>query len=168
MKTAFWISFAAAVAVYLGMVLWTLPAISQAAGGLVPFDMRPGGYSGDEARLFLAQLSDDGRALYLGTQHLLDSIYPALLGLTLVLAMLLVYPGAAGKIGAVLAVFAAGADYLENVAVTIILKVDLTLVSDAMVATASRWTLLKSGLSSVVFVALLLGVSRLVWRRWKA
>lgn len=168
MKTAFWISFAAATVVYLIMVLWSLPAISQAAGGLVPFDMRPGGYSHAEARAFLAQLSDEGRLLYQGTQHWLDSAYPALLGLTLALGMMVIYGGIFGKIGAALAVLVAVTDYLENAAVAVLLKADLGDVSEAMVAAASRWTVAKSGLSTVVFVALMVGALRVAWRRWKA
>ena len=47
---ATWTALAVAACLYATMTLWTLPEIAQAAGGLPPFDMRPGGYDFDEAR----------------------------------------------------------------------------------------------------------------------
>ncbi len=166
MKTAFWTCFSIATVIYLIMVLWSLPLISAAAGGDIPFDMRPMGYSGEEARVFLTALSDEGRAFYLGTQHMLDSIYPGLLGMTLALGLMLVYRGWVAALGVILSGGVAVADYLENRAVTAMLKAAPREVSDAMADAASGWTVLKSGLSTVVFLALLFGVLRIGWRRW--
>jgi hypothetical protein len=45
-----WIAFAIAACIYGVMPVWTLPAISQAAGRLPPFDIRPAGYSLEEAQ----------------------------------------------------------------------------------------------------------------------
>lgn len=168
MKTTFWICFFAATGLYLVMVLWSLPLISEAAGGDVPFDMRPTGYSGEEARAFLTALSDEGRAFYLAVQHRLDSIYPGLLGVTLALGLMLVYRGWVAALGVVLSAGVALADYMENMAVATMLRVGPEGVSDAMADAASGWTLLKSGLSTVVFLALLIGALRIGWRRWLA
>ena len=66
--------FAATIGLYLVMLLWSLPKIAAEAGGLTPFDMRPGGYSLAEARAFLAALSPEGTAFYLGVQHRLDMV----------------------------------------------------------------------------------------------
>ena len=41
----YWAIVAVTITNYLLMILWSLPKISQMAGGRVPFDMRPGGYS---------------------------------------------------------------------------------------------------------------------------
>ncbi len=60
----FWLLFAVMLGDYLAMVLWSIPALSRDAGGLAVFDMRPGGYSFDEARAFLAALSPDGARFY--------------------------------------------------------------------------------------------------------
>ncbi len=46
---------------YLVMVLWSLPKISLMANGKVPFDMRPGGYSFEEALAFLTTIDASGR-----------------------------------------------------------------------------------------------------------
>ena len=73
--------FLAGAGVYAAMLLWTLPAITEAAGGLMPFDMRPFGYTHTEAVNFLAALTPEGLSLYLGPQAWLDRAYPALLGL---------------------------------------------------------------------------------------
>ena len=54
LKRAFWVVFAAMVLVYCAMVLWSLPIIMKDANGLMPFDLRPGGYTTEDARAFLA------------------------------------------------------------------------------------------------------------------
>jgi hypothetical protein len=56
----FWLVVAATLGVYLVMVLWSIPRISAEAGGLPVFDLRPGGYTFEEARAFLAALSPEG------------------------------------------------------------------------------------------------------------
>ena len=42
-KWAFWILAGATLALYLTIVLWSLPTVTAGAGGLTPFDLRPGG-----------------------------------------------------------------------------------------------------------------------------
>ncbi len=86
MRLIFWIMFAVMLGVYLVMVLWSLPLLMADAGGLPAFDLRPAGYSHDEAQAFLAALSPEGRAFYLDVQQWLDTAYPALLGVVLVMA----------------------------------------------------------------------------------
>lgn len=65
-------------AIYLVMVLVTLPSIAAAAGGMVAFDLRPFGYSPTEAEAFLRALSDAGRSTYQRVQLPLDLLYPPL------------------------------------------------------------------------------------------
>jgi hypothetical protein len=93
LKALFWTLLAVTLGVYLVIVLWSLPRIAAEAGGIVPFDMRPAGYSLDDAKGFLTALSDSGRAFYLGTQHLLDLAYPALLGVTLAVGFVILFRG---------------------------------------------------------------------------
>ncbi|PJE29173.1 hypothetical protein SAMN06297129_0941 [Pseudooceanicola antarcticus] len=73
----FWILLAASAALFVAMHIWTIPHLYAAT--MPPFDMRPLGYPLREALGYVALLSDDQRALYLGPQHLLDLFYPALL-----------------------------------------------------------------------------------------
>ena len=70
-------------AVYAALIgvggVWLWPE----AGGLVPFDLRPGGYGPEAAATYLAALSEAGRRAYLGPVAWLDTIFPPLLGLLL-------------------------------------------------------------------------------------
>lgn len=154
----FWLVFAATLGVYLVMLLWTLPAITAAAGGLVPFDLRPTGYSFDEARAFLAALTPEGTALYRTVQQRLDIAYPALLAATLVMAILLLAPAGLGRWRWFLAATALPGmvfDYLENAAVARMLDGGAAALTPEHAADASRWTLLKSAFSTLAFAVLL-------------
>lgn len=165
MRAAFWISFAGAAGVYLTMVLWSLPFVSDAAGGLAPFDMRPLGYSGEQARAFLAALSDEGRVFYIDVQHKLDILYPALLGLALVLGFQLLFPRPWATVFSVIALVGVAADYLENYLVTVMLTSGEP-VADKLVSLASFWTVSKSLSATISFLVLLLGFGWMVLRRW--
>ena len=167
MKNAFWLVFAATLAVYATMLIWTLPSIMEAAGGLAPFDMRPLGYSYDEASEFLTALSDDGRSLYLDVQHWLDLFYPALLAATLVLAtVLLTAPGWLRWALVVPALLGMVFDYLENFAVGRMLETAAEGLAAELVSEASRWTVLKSGFTTVSMVTVIgLLAIRLIARR---
>lgn len=159
---AFWGLAGAMVAVYLAIVLWSLPEISAAAGGLVPFDLRPAGYSAAEARAFLGALSTEGRALYLGRQAALDLVYPALLAAVLVLAFrhLAASWGPAWRAVLVaLPLAGAGFDYLENLRVRRLLIAGPAEATDAMIAAASLATVIKSVLSSLAFAALVVALA---------
>ena len=162
MKTLFWLVFAAMAAVYAAMLLWTLPQIAADAGGLAPFDMRPFGYSLDEARAFLGALSADGKTLYIDVQHRLDLVYPALLAATLSLAA-----ARLGQTGwlrwAAIAAALSGMvfDYLENWTVGRMLEAGPESLTVDLVAAASRWTVLKSAFTTVAMLAV---VAMLAWR----
>lgn len=69
-----------AVLLFLGVVM-----MMPEAQGQLPFDPRIWGYDTEEARDYLAALSDFGRWLYLGPVRLLDSLFPPLLGLLMAL-----------------------------------------------------------------------------------
>ena len=89
-RVAFWILLVVTLAVYVVMINWSLPLIAERADGLRPFDLRPIGYDFDEAKAFLAALKPEGAEFYLGVQHKLDSIYPALLAATLFFAIVMI------------------------------------------------------------------------------
>lgn len=146
-RALFWLLAATTAAVYAAMPFWSLPGIAEAAGGLMPFDLRPLGYTPAEARAFLSDLSDDGRDFYLTIQHRLDLAFPALLAATLAwIAFRLNPPGwrAVRWTIAAAALFGMFADYAENAAVAALLSSPPDAVTDAAIAAASRWTVLKS------------------------
>lgn len=156
MKTAFWLVFAAMAAVYAAMLFWTLPTITADAGGLAPFDMRPLGYSFDEAKAFLAALSEYGRLLYRHVQLFLDLLYPALLAATLILAtILLTASGWLRRLLIVPAVLGMAFDYLENFSIIRMLEAGADGLTEALAGEASRWTILKSGFTSFSMVAVI-------------
>lgn len=107
----------AATAVYLTMVFGTLPAL-QAQAGMMPFDLRPAGYSTDTALALLRALGAEGRFEYLTRQLPLDTFYPALMALTLASLFRLAgrqdAPSWPVSAGIVVSWLAAGFDYAEN------------------------------------------------------
>lgn len=155
----FWALFAVTLAVYLAILVWSLPAIAAEADGLRPFDLRPQGYSFDEAREFLTALSDRGRELYLGPQQWLDTAYPLLLALTLSLAFLrLAPPGRVWLALLAAAIACAGTvfDLMENAQVRALLRQDPAEITAEAVAAASNATVVKSLCHTAAFVALIL------------
>lgn len=157
--------FAAGAAVYAAMLLWTLPGIQAAAGGLAPFDMRPFGYSHAAAVEFLIALDPRGLALYLGPQKWLDLAYPALLGVFLAWSFVRLGPGILPRsILVIAAIAAAGFDYLENIRVRAMLLAGPEATTEAMAWAASLATLAKSGLVAFCLTALL---ALMLWRGWR-
>ncbi|MCA8869433.1 MAG: hypothetical protein KDA67_12335 [Rhodobacteraceae bacterium] len=166
----YWLIFALTLGVYLVMVLWSLPHIAGLAGGLTPFDMRLGGYSLAEAKSFLAALPPEGVDFYLNVQHLLDMAYPAMLAVVLGIGALGLATGRAvwiGVLAAIAAMIGAAFDYLENAAVKGLLLVGADEVTANAVEQASRWTLLKSGLTTVAMTLVLILLIGVVFRRWR-
>jgi hypothetical protein len=152
----YWVVVAATVTNYLIMVLWSLPLVSEMAGGGVPFDMRPGGYSLDDARAFLTAITDEGRDFYLNTQQFLDWFYPTLMAITIAIPLAHLVPRYWGWALAALAIAAGVLDHLENSAVAVMLRVKPDALTEAMVTTASNWSLAKSISTTIALVALLL------------
>ncbi len=155
-KIVFWAIFLATMGIYAAMLIWTLPTIQREAGGLVPFDMRPTGYTYEEAMAFILSLSEYGRKLYLGPQRWLDLFYPVGLALTLCLAIAALVP--LTKVWkflfAIVAVPGMCFDYLENSAIRYLLLTTPDSINAAAVETASRYTILKSVFDTVAFVVL--------------
>lgn len=166
-RVAFWALFAVTTAVYLVMVLWSLPKISE-AGGAMPFDMRPFGYGFDEARTFIAALGSDGADFYLNVQHRLDAVYPALLAATLFFAIRALAPSGPipPTILALVALPGAVFDYLENNAVSAMLSAGASGLTEEAVARASLWTLLKSVFATIAMLVLLGLAAMALWKRF--
>jgi hypothetical protein len=158
--TAFWILFAATLAVYLVIILWSLPRITAAAGGATPFDLRPFGYTFEEARAFMTALSPDGTWFYIKIQHRIDLLYPALFGATLLFAIAYLLPEAwrawRWVLAVVIAVPVTLFDYLENHFIVGMLKIGPDAITPEAVANTNRWTVLKSISTTVAMVVVLL------------
>jgi len=167
-RIAFLILLLAMAGVYLVMVLWSLPRIAAEAGGQPAFDLRPTGYSFEEAKAFLAALTPEGKRVYAEIQHRLDLVYPALLAATLFFAIVAISPTNWGAMRYVLALIAPLGmvfDYLENAAVARMLDAGAEGLTPEMVAQASRYTIIKSAATSAAFVLLLVLLALAFWRR---
>ena len=114
----------AAVIVYLVMTRVTLAHLADASG-VLPFDLRPLGYSPKDAAELLGGLGEAGRRYYLSRQIPLDTLYPALLALTLGSAMCWfgarLPKGRMVVTGISLSVLTAIADYTENLGVALMI-----------------------------------------------
>ena len=163
-RVLFWGLFSLTIATYATMLWWSLPTVAGAAGGLVPFDMRPGGYSFAEAQEFLSALTPEGANFYVKSQQKLDLAYPALLALTLFFAIAAKLPrriGAWRWLVAGIALPVAAFDYLENHSVAQMVDAGPTGITMHLVATASQWTVSKAGASTLAMTLLLI---LLLWR----
>ena len=162
---ATWGLAGATLALYLLIVLWSLPLIMAAAGGLIPFDLRPLGYDLDAAQEFLTALSEAGRNQYLGPQHLLDGVFPPLLSITLGLTFWQLFSRRWAMVLIVLAAVGGWLDLQENMAVADLLKLGPQGVDEEVTSIAAVFTILKSACSGVAMMAALFGLARKYWRR---
>ena len=150
----------AAAGFYLLMIFVTLAQI-ETLSGLRPFDMRPGGYSAEQANSLLSALGSSGRRYYLMRQIPLDLAYPALMALTLVSMLkwlrLQEVNHRLVQIGIWFSIWAALADYLENVGICLMI-LSWPEISANTVLAASVASTVKSGLTTAAVLIVLLGV----------
>lgn len=153
-------------AIYLIMITVTLAHI-EAVSGHVPFDMRPVGYSPQDATELLGGVGVEGRQYYLQRQIPLDTLYPALLALTLIFAMRWFGKRIANeqleRVGIILSVGAALCDYAENLGIVIMIQ-SWPDVSDSLVYASSAATISKSVLTTLAFFCLMLIGFLWAWR----
>lgn len=164
-----------ALALYLVMGIYSLPYLAAEAGGLAMFDVRPFGYSHEEALAYLGALSPRGKEFYLNVQHPIDTAFPPVLALATALAIAaltrpgnphaLHLPGAAR----VILLFAvcplmALLDLTENRLVAAMLRSDPAHVDASLTSLASTATIAKSAVVTIGLSAVLvLGIA--AWRR---
>ncbi len=147
--------------IYILMITVTLSHL-EAVSGQVPFDMRPLGYSPEDAVALLEGLGVKGRRYYLTRQIPLDTAYPALLALFLVSLMRWFGHSMPAhrlvRLGILMAVGAALCDYCENIGIAAMI-LNWPDLSDWLVHASSIATVAKSGLTTVsVMITILLGV----------
>lgn len=169
----YWLLLVITLAIYATMLFWSLPYLTDAAGGLLPFDVRPTGYSPEEARSFLSALfisGSDARDFYLGTQHWLDFFYPALSGILIAVTLFVfsnTWPKAWQIMLVQLPLIGAGFDYAENAAVAGMLRGLPELPSDEIVIAASQLTQAKSALVSISLTIMLILLAIAAFQRFK-
>lgn len=154
--------------VYLTMLFYSIPKVVTAAPEMQLFDVSPSGYSTEVALSLLNAIGPEGRDLYLSLQLPLDFIYPGLfiLSYSLLFAWLLKKNyGAASKVYYALYIplLAGLFDYAENVLIIMMLKAYPNLDS-TLVTAASLATTIKSVLSSIFFILLILSIIQNLWK----
>ncbi len=153
------IFFLLSMAVYLTMLLVTIPRIMSISGGMKILDMMPTGYDAEYVNELFLKLGEHGRQAYLYSQIPLDLVYPALygIGFCLVLAWFL---KRMGKLGSNLIYFclltvAAGIfDYGENFGIIAMLQT-WPEIPVKLVSVTNLFSILKSSLTSVYFIVLI-------------
>lgn len=155
-----------AAPIYLAMIGVTLAHI-ETVSGQRPFDMRPLGYGPTEAAALLDALGPEGRAYYLSHQIPLDTLYPAMMALTLIAAMRWLGRHTPGRtlvnLGTVVSVGAALCDYAENLGIVVMIQ-SWPNLSDPLVQSASTATIAKSVLTTLAMSLALLMAGLRVFR----
>ncbi|WP_341861455.1 hypothetical protein [Gymnodinialimonas sp. 57CJ19] len=166
-RAALTFGFVAAV-IYVTMITGTLAHL-QALSGLVPFDMRPMGYSGPEAATLLDALGASGRHYYLSRQIPLDTAYPALLAATLVSTNRFLTAGRPvgwQRLASPLAIGAALCDYAENAGIVAMI-LNMPHLPAPLVAATSAASVAKALLTTGAVTATLLLAGGCLWARWR-
>lgn len=144
--------------IYLLMINVTLAHI-EAVSGHVPFDMRPFGYGSTEAATLLEALGAEGRAYYISHQIALDTLYPAMLMLTLLATICWfgqhMTNGKLVRFGIALSVGAALFDYVENLGIAAMIW-SWPEVSVPLVYATSTATIFKSAFTTIAVLLTLL------------
>lgn len=152
-----------AMIIYMFMLTVSLPRLQNDMDGLAVFDMRPMGYSFEEAREIVSTISEEGTDYYKSVQLPIDFIYPVLLALFGMLALGYfsnrVY---VPRISYILPLFVVMADYIENIYIYTMLSGNLT---ESMVNVSSFFTVLKS-LSTTVLLTELSLLAVMVLRKF--
>src|SRR5215470_4116149 len=157
------------------MAFGTLAYLRRTAGGLEPFDLRPFGYTPEEARALLYALSDIGRAYYADVQLQLDTAFPALYAISR--GLLLFWVTAPGRTAErplplparlallVLPLATAWFDYFENEGIAAMLAAGPQ-AGDDLIERTSLWTRAKSlaGLATELVCVSLAAIAYMRWR----
>jgi len=164
--------FVLTMAVYLLMLLVTIPRVQSYVPDTALFDLSPTGYTHSQALTLLESLGHDGRNAYLFPQLALDFVYPGLFAICFSLMLIWVYSNRVRSDSkflylAMLPVLGGVSDYAENI---LIIRMITTFpdVSNGLVSVASGFTLLKSAFSTASFLLLIIGFAILLKWRWMA
>jgi len=151
------------------MLFYSLPIINGHSNGLLPFDLRPSGYDFDEAKIFLNALSVEGVDFYQNVQLKLDTAYPALMAISLILAYWILSPIKWGIWRFVIfpfAIIAAIFDYLENAYICKMLQLGADAITPEIVQTASGFSSNKALFVAISSTILLFLIGLWGWRKF--
>jgi len=141
---------------YAIMLTYSIPKVMGYTDLLPLFDMRPTGYSYQEALMLLDRLGAEGRHLYLSLQLVLDAVYPILFAFCyFALSRWLMAKGQLIKgfwwAITLLPFLVCLSDYAENIGILCML-LQYPNLSDILVTVASVLTQIKSYLTLIYFL----------------
>jgi hypothetical protein len=155
--------------VYAIMLTLTIPKVMHFSGGMKILDMMPTGYDAEYVNTLFRTLGDKGRHAYLYNQLPVDLIYPFLFGTSscLVLAYFL---NKLGKLDGnlfylcLLPLLSGLFDYGENIGIISMLR---AYPNNSILLTqiTSMFTVLKSVLTSIYFILLIITLMLLAKRK---
>lgn len=148
--------------VYATILIYSIPSVLVYAPELVLFDMSPAGYSYDEAMVLLNTLGIEGRSRYLNVQLPIDLVYPVLFAICYAFLITWVLKKSLSTqskwfLVAFIPLLAGLFDYLENAGIALMLNT-FPDVSEGLVAISSGFTIVKSVLTTLFFIALLVSL----------
>ena len=156
-------------AVYGTILGYSIPLVLSFSPESILFDMSPAGYRYTEAMELLKSLGPEGRNAYLTIQIPIDLVYPAMFGVSYALMITWILQQGLPKHSkmyslAFVPLFAGLFDYLENASIVAMLYA-FPDVSENLVTSASSFTIAKSVLTTLFFLALLVSFVYLaIWR----
>lgn len=165
-RVLFWSLAALMAADYVYLVFFIEPALAAEAGGLVLFDLRPGGYSPAEALAYLEALSTAGRNLYLNRWFPADMLFLLLLSLFFFFALRHLnraQPAFIQMLGRVLTIGYAAFDIVENRRVRAMILEGALMLDEQQALIANTMTRFKF----ILFFALVLLLLMSLWRAWR-
>ena len=165
------ILFTMTMAIYLLMLLYSIPLVESFAPNTALFDLSPSGYSYQHALSLLEELGNEGRQIYLSRQLPLDFIYPGLFGFSYTLMLFWLFSKSvkdASRLFYLAFIPALGGlfDYLENFFIIRMINAFPDL-SPGLVQVASTFTLLKSIFTTIFFLLLFAGFAAFVFTKTK-
>jgi hypothetical protein len=151
--------FALNFLIYIIMIGFTIPAVMQYANGMQLLDMMPLGYDMAYVTALFENLGAPGRQAYLYRQLPLDMVYPLLFAVSYPLVMAYFLKKLDRLHGplfylCLLPLLAGLADYLENIGIIALLG-QFPDLSPTSVTIGSTMSLIKSGATTVYFLALI-------------
>lgn len=149
-------SFCFSMSVYLLMILYSIPLVSEYAPEMMLFDVSPAGYTYDYAVSLLTQLGTEGRGLYLSLQLPLDFVYPLSFAIShaLIICWLLDKSGVTSPFASyacLLPVIGCLFDYSENIAISSMLS-NYPNITERIVQLSSTLTISKSIIVTVTYL----------------
>lgn len=152
--------FIATMALYLFILLYTIPTVTARAPDRELFDMSPGGYDLTYAGELLEAIGEEGRDSYLRLQLPVDFIYPGLFAVSYTLMLFWLFGKSVGtsRTASALCFVPALAglfDYCENIGIILMLR-SFPDLSPRVVKLSSLFSVLKS-MATIAFYLLLMG-----------